>query len=94
MLSQDLELFHSGDSTLVGERGVVLSGGQKARISLARLVVGTGIFFLLSLLSEKCLYQHANSCLGNYGGLSRLNILGIEKDSSVEMIECSVSFSF
>ena len=35
---QDLKLFHSGDSTLVGERGVVLSGGQKARISLARSV--------------------------------------------------------
>ena len=35
---QDLELFHDGDSTIVGERGLVLSGGQKARISLARLI--------------------------------------------------------
>lgn len=58
LLSQDLEVFHSGDSTLVGERGVVLSGGQKARISLARLVVGTGLFFFFCLCClKKCHYQ-------------------------------------
>lgn len=62
LLSQDLEVFHSGDSTLVGERGVVLSGGQKARISLARLVVGTGFVFLfVSWLSEKMSLPNANS---------------------------------
>ena len=37
-LSEDIEMFSHGDSTLVGERGVTLSGGQKARITLARLV--------------------------------------------------------
>ena len=58
LLSQALEVFHSGDSTLVGERGVVLSGGQKARISLARLVVGTGLFFFFCLWClKKCHYQ-------------------------------------
>ena len=62
LLSQDLEVFHSGDSTLVGERGVVLSGGQKARISLARLVVGTGLFyFFFFLLSKKMSLPNANS---------------------------------
>ena len=35
-LSDDIEMFSHGDSTLVGERGVTLSGGQKARITLAR----------------------------------------------------------
>ena len=28
----------SGDKTLVGEKGVALSGGQKARVTLARAV--------------------------------------------------------
>lgn len=37
-LKRDLKLFPYGDKTLVGERGVSLSGGQKARITLARFV--------------------------------------------------------
>jgi len=35
-LRHDLSLFLNGDETLVGDRGVQLSGGQKARIGLAR----------------------------------------------------------
>ncbi len=35
-LEEDMKQFSAGDQTLVGERGVTLSGGQKARISLAR----------------------------------------------------------
>ena len=35
-LRQDLDIFEAGDLTEIGEKGVNLSGGQKARISIAR----------------------------------------------------------
>ncbi|KAH7339705.1 P-loop containing nucleoside triphosphate hydrolase protein [Rhizoctonia solani] len=36
-LSPDIEMLHDGERTEIGERGVNLSGGQKARINLARV---------------------------------------------------------
>ena len=35
---RDLEILPAGDATEIGEKGINLSGGQKARISLARAV--------------------------------------------------------
>jgi len=37
-LVKDLQEFPSGDLTLIGEAGLTLSGGQKARLALARAV--------------------------------------------------------
>ena len=37
-LERDLEILPSGDLSEIGEKGINLSGGQKARISLARAV--------------------------------------------------------
>ncbi len=37
-LDHDFSTWENGDSTMVGERGVALSGGQMARICLARAV--------------------------------------------------------
>ncbi|KAH0544123.1 probable multidrug resistance-associated protein lethal(2)03659 [Cotesia glomerata] len=46
-LRRDFSLFPYGDKTIVGERGVSLSGGQRARINLARAVYSDAPLFLL-----------------------------------------------
>ncbi|XP_023170245.2 probable multidrug resistance-associated protein lethal(2)03659 isoform X2 [Drosophila hydei] len=46
-LERDFELLDQGDKTIVGERGASLSGGQKARISLARAVYRKADVYLL-----------------------------------------------
>lgn len=46
-LERDFELFPHGDETIVGERGTSLSGGQKARIGLARAVYRKADIYLL-----------------------------------------------
>ncbi|KZP16764.1 P-loop containing nucleoside triphosphate hydrolase protein [Athelia psychrophila] len=46
-LSRDLELFEAGDLTEVGEKGLTLSGGQKARITLARAIYSPADILLL-----------------------------------------------
>ncbi|KAI0705524.1 P-loop containing nucleoside triphosphate hydrolase protein [Earliella scabrosa] len=46
-LERDLSLFEAGDKTEVGEKGITLSGGQKARITLARAVYSSADILLL-----------------------------------------------
>ncbi|EAR91416.2 ABC transporter family protein (macronuclear) [Tetrahymena thermophila SB210] len=46
-LNQDIQLFINQDLTQIGERGSNLSGGQKARISLARAIYSQSDIFLL-----------------------------------------------
>ncbi|XP_023235793.1 multidrug resistance-associated protein 4-like isoform X3 [Centruroides sculpturatus] len=69
-LEKDISLFPKGDLTIVGERGVIMSGGQKARINLARaLYLDADIFLLDDPLSavdvpvakhifEKCIIEY------------------------------------
>ncbi|XP_041973671.1 ATP-binding cassette sub-family C member 4-like [Aricia agestis] len=46
-LLRDFEQLPAGDSTLVGERGISLSGGQRARIGLARACYRQADIYLL-----------------------------------------------
>jgi ATP-binding cassette, subfamily C (CFTR/MRP), member 4 len=46
-LVDDIKLFANGDLTEIGEKGINLSGGQKARVSLARAVYSRSDIYLL-----------------------------------------------
>ncbi|KAJ3211714.1 hypothetical protein HDU82_005093 [Entophlyctis luteolus] len=46
-LQRDIDLFEHGIHTVVGERGITLSGGQKARIALARACYAASDLVLL-----------------------------------------------
>ncbi|KAJ1567224.1 Multidrug resistance-associated protein 4, partial [Cladochytrium tenue] len=46
-MERDLQLFSNGELTRVGERGVTLSGGQRARLALARAVYSKADVYLL-----------------------------------------------
>lgn len=45
-LENDFKLFPTGDRTEIGERGITVSGGQKARLSLARAVYSKADIYL------------------------------------------------
>ena len=46
-LKKDIAVFPNGDLTLIGQRGVTLSGGQRARVCLARAVYPEADIYLL-----------------------------------------------
>lgn len=46
-LQKDFDMFRHGDRTLVGEKGISLSGGQRARINLARAVYRNADVYLM-----------------------------------------------
>lgn len=70
-LDVDLEQLGAGDETELGERGINISGGQKARISLARTAYKkTDINLLddpLSAVDPKVANKLFDACIGNQG---------------------------
>ena len=46
---KDLKLLPKREKTIIGEKGVNLSGGQKARISLARAVYSDSQIYLFGI---------------------------------------------
>ena len=46
-MDQDIASFEHGSAELVGDRGTTLSGGQKARLNLARAIYRDADAYLL-----------------------------------------------
>lgn len=46
-LQRDFKNLKNGDATIIGEKGSTISGGQKARISLARAIYSDSDIYLL-----------------------------------------------
>ncbi|KAL0132722.1 hypothetical protein PUN28_000454 [Cardiocondyla obscurior] len=69
-LAKDFEQLPYGDKTLVGDRGTVLSGGQRARINLARAVYRDADIYLfddpLSAVDTHVGRHLFNECINNY----------------------------
>ncbi|KAJ6497544.1 multidrug resistance-associated ABC transporter [Mycena sanguinolenta] len=78
-LSTDLALFERGDRTMVGERGLTLSGGQKARITLARCIYSPAQIILLddplSALDSHTATHIVHKCLAGDMVLGRTVLL-------------------
>ena len=76
-LMTDFQQLPHGDKTFVGERGSALSGGQKARVSLARAVYKNASIYLLddplSAVDSHVGKQLFDDCIGPKGYLARLN---------------------
>ena len=66
-LDKDMQRFPDADTTLVGERGIVLSGGQRARVGLARALYSDADIYLLddplSVLDSKVGYHIFKTCV-------------------------------
>lgn len=69
-LTEDLAFFKHGDLSNIGENGVGLSGGQKARVALARAIYSRAKFILLddplSALDQQTAEIVARRCLGGF----------------------------
>lgn len=91
-LTIDLGILIDGDQTLVGEKGISLSGGQKARLSLARAVYARADTYLLDdplAAVDEHVARHLNEhVLGPHGLLrTKTKILATNKISALSIAD-------
>jgi ATP-binding cassette subfamily C (CFTR/MRP) protein 4 len=69
-LKKDIENFGKGIDTVIGERGINISGGQKARISLARAIYSEADIYLLddplSAFDPQVAHNIFNDCIEGF----------------------------
>ncbi|KAL4432931.1 hypothetical protein ABPG74_014445 [Tetrahymena malaccensis] len=85
-LLDDLNILNKGDQTLVGEKGANLSGGQRARLCLARAVYADNDLYLLddplSAVDSKVAKQIFNNIIN-----------GLLKDKAVILITHQLNYA-
>jgi ABC-type multidrug transport system fused ATPase/permease subunit len=93
-LLPDLSQFKHGDLTFVGENGIGLSGGQKARVALARAVYSTSHVLLLddplSALDHDTAEFIVRKCLSGPLMEGRTVVLVTHRTALVRLIACQV----
>ena len=76
-LTHDISNFPNGDLTVIGSRGITLSGGQKHRVALARALYSRCDVFvlddILSALDKKTERIIIEKLFGTKGLLLRIN---------------------
>ncbi|KAL4766171.1 putative ABC multidrug transporter [Aspergillus foveolatus] len=89
-LTQDFEQLPCGDETIIGSKGISLSGGQSQRIAIARavyarreLVIFDDVFSSLDAETENHIFHHL---LGDHGLLRSLNATILFASSSVKRV--------
>ncbi len=69
-MESDLKLLTKGENTIIGDKGVNISGGQKARLSLARAVYSNADIYLLddplSAVDPQVAEKLFKQCICNY----------------------------
>jgi multidrug resistance-associated protein (MRP) len=86
-LRPDLEILPDGDLTEIGEKGINLSGGQKARISLARAIYqNCDIYFFDDPLSA------VDSHVGKHIFINALGPRGLLKNKTRILVTHGVTF--
>mgnify|MGYP002623134508 CR=1 FL=1 len=84
-LESDLKQFPNGDLSEIGERGINLSGGQKARVALARAIYSNAEIYLLDDPLSAVDTKVAKDLYNNA-------IMGLLKDKTVLLVTHQVHF--